>query len=499
MWSALRSLFQQLHSRKVFSSAFAYVVFAWVVLQVADVVFPIYEVPDWMLRMTSTLLLLGFPIVVILSWFFDFKLTGFTATGSGDATPERREGGRPAIELPDGPSIAVIPFRNLSGDKAQDLFAEALTADIVTGLTQSSHLFVLSAGAAATHAGPEPDVAAIGASLGVKYLLLGSVRTSGEALRVSAQLLDAENSVQLWSENYDRQLNAEALFAVQDDIRERIVATLGDLHGIIYSVQGKRGVHRPTSSLSAYECLAVALAYDKYLSAELHLRARESLEQAVEIDPDYDEAWSHLSWIYTDEWVWGFNPLPKPMERALAAAQRGIRLAPENYHNHWLMSRVHYFSGELAQFRAESTRALELNNADGTTLGLIGMYTAWSGDWEHGLDMMNKAKQLNPNYPNYYHVVSGSAEFFSKNFDRALQELLKANLPEFPLAQIFLGATYGKLGRDELAAKHFKILAEIGGPNSQESLRAYLNLSFPFLPDFVETVVYDFIPAQSGH
>jgi TolB-like protein len=145
-----------------------------------------------------------------------------------------------AADLPGGPSIAVLPFSNLSGDSAQDLFAEALRGDIVTGLTQSSHLFVLTADSTAGYAGgdAEDELVAIGAKLGVMYLLRGSVRKSGDALRVSAQLMNAANGVQLWSMNYDRELDAEALFAVQDDIRERIVASLSDLHGVIYSTQG---------------------------------------------------------------------------------------------------------------------------------------------------------------------------------------------------------------------------------------------------------------------
>jgi adenylate cyclase len=487
------SFFRELHRRKVYSSAVAYIVIAWLLLQVADLLLPIYDAPEWLLRMFSSLLFLGFPAVIVVAWFYDFSLSGIVRTLSGSeelaAKPPKSQ--IMPIELPDGPSIAVLPLRNLTEDSGQDYFAEALGNDIVTGLTQSSNLFVLAAAATAGYADQEQDIVSVGRGLGVMYLLRGSVQKSGGSLRVSAQLMDTATGVQIWSENYDRALTAEALFAVQDDIRERIVATLSDLHGVIYSAHGKRHRQHPTSRLNAYECLAVALAYDKYISAETHLRARESLERAVQIDPQYDSAWAHLSWVYTDEWAWGFNPLPDAQHRARDAAQRGLRLAPDNYHNHWLMSRVHYFMGELDQFQAEVKRALALNSADGTTLGLIGMYTAWTGDWEQGLEMMDKARQLNPNYPDYYHIVAGSAEFYAARFQPALEELLKAKLPEWPLAQLFLAATYTKLGQLDLAAQHTRALRAIGGPDSTESAQRYLHITFPFLPDFVTVILQD--------
>jgi len=405
-----------------------------------------------------------------------------TLTGPIESTDD-------AIELPSGPSIAVLPFLNLSSDSEQDLFAQALGGDIISGLTQSSHLFVLAAGATAGMEEPAQDLVEMGKKLGVSFLLQGSVRKAGETLRISAQLLDAANGVQLWSQNYDRQLNAESLFAVQDDIREQIVATLSDLHGVIYSAQSEKNVHRPTSSLNAYECLSVALAYDKYLSEENHLRARQSLERAIELDPEFDEAWSHLSWIYADEWVWEFNPLPDSMQRALDAARHAIQLAPQNYHNHWLLSRVYYFMQDQERFLASSKRALELNSSDGTTLGLIGMYTAFSGEWDRGMEMMSKAKLLNPHYPDYYHFAFGTAEFSRGNYPGALQELQKASIVDWHLLQVFLTATYAMLGREEEAAQHLEKLRQLLGDPSAERAHEFISKTFPFVPEYVNTVV----------
>jgi TolB-like protein/Flp pilus assembly protein TadD len=496
----MRDFFKELRQRKVFTVGAAYVVIAWILLQVAATVFPIFAAPEWVLKVVTAILALGFPVAVLLAWAYDLTPKGVVKTASGAKAAAAKSVANPqppvtvteadgGIELPSGPSIAVVPFRNLSGESSQDLFAEALTGDIVTGLTRSSHLFVLSAGATAELANAEQDLAGAGRSLGVSYLLSGTVQKAGDTLRVSAQLTDVANKVQMWSQKYDRELSAETLFAVQDDVREHIVATLSDLHGVIYATQSKKNVHRPTASLNAYECLSVALAYDKHLSPDYHLRARESLERAIELDPNFDEAWSHLSWIYTDEKIFGFNSLPNPMERALAAARKAIELNPDNYHSHWLLSRVHYFMGQRDLFLAEAQRALELNSSDGTTLGLLGLYIAFAGEWERGMDMVSKAKLLNPNHPDYYYSALGIGAFVKGNHATALEQLHKANLPAWLPHQSFLIASYAALERKEDARRQLDQLRQLLPDLTLDSAAAQLNLFFPFQSELVRKLV----------
>jgi len=495
------NFFKELRQRKVFTVAAAYIVVAWLLLQVASTIFPIFDAPGWVLKVVTILLALGFPVALLLAWAYELTPGGIVkdpAAGNtseekitaAESKPEQTGSGEPnaEVELPSGPSIAVIPFRNLSGDSSQDLFAEALSGDIVTGLTRSSHLFVFSAGATEGAANADQDLISTGKSLGVRYMLSGTVQKAGGMLRVSAELTDIANSVRIWSQKYDRELSAENLFSVQDDIREQIVATLSDLHGVIYSEQSKKNVHRPTSSLNAYECLTVALAYDKYLNPEYHLRARESLERAIELDPKFDEAWSHLSWIYTDELVFGFNPKPNPMERALAAARKGVELDPDNYHSRWLLSRVHYFMGNRELFLAESRRALELNSSDGTTLGLIGVYVALTGEWERGLEMVTKAALLNPNHPDYYHTVFGWAAFAKGNYATALEQFHKANLPEWLPHQAFLIATYVMLHRQDDARRQLEEVLRLQPGLTLDSAAESLGRMVPFQPELVDAV-----------
>jgi TolB-like protein len=393
----LRRFYQELKDRHVIRVGLAYAVGAWLLVQIADTLLPIYHAPDWLLPTFTTLLFLGFPVALFLAWAFDIKpakKTGFDPAVLNQSDSESNE-----LAMPEGPSVVVLPFKDLSGESGGENFAWAVTNDIATGLTQSSSLRVVSSEA---REGMR-DTASLVHELGVRYVLEGTVNRVGDSLRITAQLTDGRDASRIWSEKYDKRLTADNLFNVQDDICTQIVATLGDFHGVIFSSETKKNIHRPTDSLTAYECLSVALAYDKYLTEEYHLRARESLERAVKIDAEFDAAWAHLSWIYTDEVIFGYNPLPDSMERALKAARRGVELAPDNYHNHWLLSRVHYFSGNREQFISEAEKALNQNSNDGTTLGLIGGYMALAGQWERGVALVRKAQALNPRHPDYYY------------------------------------------------------------------------------------------------
>ena len=187
----MRAFFKELRRRKVFTVAVADVVVAWVLLQVAATLLPIYSAPDWVLKSFVTLLFLGFPLAVVLAWAYELTAGGVIRTGKEEenstsvqpaprslTNPDPEAGSPVSIELPSGPSIAVLPFRNLSNDPQQDLFAESLGGDIITGLTQSTHLFVLTAGSTAGIIESEPDFNVIGKNLGVSYLFQGSVRKS---------------------------------------------------------------------------------------------------------------------------------------------------------------------------------------------------------------------------------------------------------------------------------------------------------------------------------
>ena len=484
----MKRFFQELKRRHVFRVGAAYVVVAWLALQVADLILPIYDAADWLLPAFATVLFLGFPVAVVLAWAYEItpggiRLDETTQTSRSESDEDD------ALALPPGPSISVMPFRNLSTDADQELFALAITNDIVTGISQSSGLRVISTGASGSSIDKDITPLEFGRKLGVRYLLQGTVNKFSDKLRVTAQLTDTNSGTQMWSANYDKELTAINLFDVQDDIREQIVATLSDLHGVIYSEETKKNVHRPTASLNAYECLSVALAYDKYLSEEYHLRARESLEKALELDPDFDQAWSHLSWIYTDEVVFGYNPLPDSMNRALKAARRGIELAPADYHNRWLLSRVYYFSGEKDLFFVEAEKSLSLNSNDGTVLGLIGCYMLLAGEWQRGVALVEKARMLNPNHPDYYHWFLSAADLHRQDYAAALQRLHKISFFEWPPALLFLVSANALNGNLDEAVRYQEMLDKVMRNPTLDDAQKHLVKMIPYADGVVETVM----------
>ena len=482
------NLFRELRRRSVFSVGTTYVVVAWLSLQAADLVLPIYDAPEWILPVFTTLLFLGFPVALVLAWAYEATSKGVKRADEPSNVTSQNKANE-VLDLPSGPSIAVLPFSNFSTDTDHKLFAQAMTNDIIAGLTQCNALRIVSTGAAELEIDGNVNPIMAGRMLGVRYLLQGSVNKISEQLRVTAQLTDTKTNEQMWSANYDQELTATNLFAVQDDIREQIVATLSDLHGVIYSSETAKNIHRPTKSLNAYECLSVALAYDKYLSEEYHLRARESLEQALELDPDFDQAWSHLSWIYTDEVVFGYNPLPNSMERALKAARRGLELAPTNYHNHWLLSRVHYFNGEKGLFFAEAEKSLSLNSNDGTVLGLIGAYTLLAGEFDRGVALIEKAKILNPNHPDYYHLFLSAADFHNNDYTEALKKLRKMTFVEWPPALLFLISASALTDNMQEATRHYDALKDLLGKVTLDDARDHLTKLIPYADDLVATLM----------
>ncbi len=482
----MTNFWAELLRRKVVRVAIAYAIGAWVLLQIGDTLIGLLSLPGWAGQLLVGVIAVGFPIALILSWLYDWTPMG-VRRADRNADDESTVAHEAAVTLPPGPSIAVMPFKNLSGDADQELFAQSMTNDILTGLTQSSSLRVVASGSIQ----PEDVMksANVGKALGVRYLLQGTVNKSGDQLRVTAQLTDASSNVQMWSDTYDKQLTATSLFDVQDDIRQQIVATLGDFHGVIFSSETEKNVHRSTKILDAYECLSVALAYDKYLTEEYHLRARKSLERAVKIDPQFDQAWAHLSWIYTDEVVFGYNPLPNSMQRALGVAKRAIEIAPNSYHDHWLLSRVYYFRGEKELFLAESQKALSLNSNDGTTLGLVGGYTALSGEWERGVALLRKAQILNPRHPDYYFLFLSAAELHHGDDKAALEQLLKMTFIEWPLALLFLMAANALTDNAADASRYREMLNRIQPDATLTFADEHFRNWFPFAKELRKTLM----------
>jgi adenylate cyclase len=195
---------------------------------------------------------------------------------------------KPALPLPDKPSIAVLPFRNLSGDAEQELFADAVTEEIITGLARFRELFVISSNSSFKYKGQAVNIKQVGRELGVRFALEGSVRRSADRLRVTTQLIDATADEHLWTETYDRELTAANVFEVQDNISQQVVAALGSLHGRIYASVADSAQRKSTGSLEAYELYHMGMyLMEREYTEESNRKIEQYLRKAIEKDPNF--------------------------------------------------------------------------------------------------------------------------------------------------------------------------------------------------------------------
>jgi len=314
----------------------------------------------------------------------------------------------PVLALPSGPAIAVLPFDDLSEEAGQGFFADGLTEDIITGLSRFSNLRVIARNSTFQYKGQAVDVREVGEALGVRYVLEGSVRRAGDSLRVTAQLLDARDGTHLWADNYARNLTTADIFAIQDSIMERIVGVLADEFGVISRAGLKETAARHTDNLSAYECVLRAYAYYELITPQEHLAVRACLEEAVAADPSYAEAWGWLSYMYQDEYKFGFNLRPDgeaPLAMAIAASEKAIMADATSQIGYETLANGHYFSGDVERFRRAAERALSLNPNNSRTVAVLGNLLAFAGDWDRGIALTDKAVSLNPNHPTWYHLT----------------------------------------------------------------------------------------------
>ncbi len=356
----------------------------------------------------------------------------------------------PALELPTGPAIAVLPFENLSGDAGQDFFADGVTEEIISDLTRFPDLRVISRHSTFKYKGQRIDVRDVGRDLGVGYVLEGSIRKAGDMVRVTGQLIDAANATHLFSETYDRDLSAQNILEIQDDIADRIVAAVGQPYGVVARAGARLARAKPSQHLDAYDAVLRFYEYWFNALAEQHEPVRAALERAVELDPGYASAWAALAALHLDEARFRFNPRHDgdPLDRALDAAQRAVLLDPENSMAYHYLFSAHFHRGELDDFRATGERAVALNPNHADMLADYGIMLAFSGEWDRGVGLAAKAIALSPTHPGWFHAAAVVDFYRRGDYEAALAEAKLGQMPAFYVSYILLAMCYGQLGRE---------------------------------------------------
>ncbi|MDP6952988.1 MAG: hypothetical protein QGF53_09540, partial [Alphaproteobacteria bacterium] len=359
------------------------------------------------------------------------------------------------------PTIAVMPFANNSDDPEQRYFADGLAVDITTRLTRFADLRVIASASSFHFRGTSDDRNEVAKPLGARFLLEGAVRRARGNVRVTTTLIDTVTEQTVWAETYERDLTAADIFAVQDDITERVVGVIAAQHGMIRQVRLEESLRRPPQDMAAVDCVLRSYAYEHELEETGHAEMRDCLEAVVEDDPSYAEAWTQLATIYVEEHSLGFNPRPDPLKRAIEAAEKAVRLDPRSQFGHTTMAHAYFMHGDLDRFRASAERAIQINPGSAEVLALLGLDLAYSGQWDRGIALVEKARSLNPFHPDWLFFPLLLDDYRKGDYEAALEDLENIEMPDFFWSHLMRVQINGQLGRISAASEALDRLREL--------------------------------------
>ena len=389
----------------------------------------------------------------------------------------------PELPLPDKPSVAVLPFANMSGDQQQEFFADGMTDDLITGLSQVSGLFVISRNSTFVYKGKTIDPRQVAKELGVRYVLEGSVQRSPDKIRINAQLIDAVTNGHVWAERFDGSPND--VFALQD----KVTRGLADALAIRLTKQEEQSLARNETTVpAAYDAFLHGWAYGRRRTPDDLLVAIDSFEEAIKLDPAYGRAYAALAWVYHGLGVRGWGHVVKLSNRdvdkkALEYLELASKYPTVLYHQ--VNGIISQNGGNFDTALGHYSKAISIDSSDALSYAYIASALIWNGKAAEALPHLRTAMRLDPHYPSFYPHILGWAQFCLENYAEAalaFEEALKLN-PEEERIYPFLAATYAYLGRKQAAEAALARFSEI-------------KISRGGMPPDINDVVYGFADPQ---
>ncbi len=441
----LKKFLSELKRRKVYSVAIAYVVGGWALAQGMAQVLPVFDIPNWVVRLIVVLIVLGFPAALTLSWFFDLTRYGIVRTPNADA-PRRIDVAQSAKSSER--SIAVLPFTDLSPGRDHDYFSDGIAEEILAALAKIDGLHVAARRSSFWFKGKEAQLREIASNLNVRHVVEGSVRRDGNRVRVTAELIDASNGFTLWSEKFEREMHG--IFALQDEITRAIVDAL--------KLKLDIAPPAPSGSTDAYEDFLQGLFYSDKSTEEALQKSLEFFQRALDKDPKFSRAWTGIA----KAWLWLADAYVPPLEaypKVRDAALRALRLSKDEAEAHvYLAETKRILDWDLDGAEAEFNRAIEFDPNSTTSNYFVAALHAARGDREKALAYLQRTSKIDPaslwvsNFACELYRYFGLKDEAIAAGERSLQLD-----PTYSYGEPLLAALYREMGRfDEAIALYQK-------------------------------------------
>jgi adenylate cyclase len=347
------------------------------------------------------------------------------------------------------PSIAVLPFINMSGDTEQEFFSDGLTEDIITELSRFRELLVISRTAVFVHKGKPVKAKEIAREFGIDYVVEGSVRKVADRVRVTVQLIDGEAETHLWAERYDRKL--EDIFDIQDEVTAAIVATL---FGRVEAARQDRVQRKRTQNMAAYEYVLTGKVLHHLSNRQANVEARRMLNRAIELDPNYAHAHAWKACVTGQAWRSGWSEDPDGCVQIISAElQTALALDNNDADVHRILAALKLNFNEHDKAIYHQERAFSLNPNSDLIVVQQGELLTWLGRPEEGIEWIRRAMRLNPYHPQRFWNHLGRAQYTARNYADAIESFSKLNAPDHT-HHAFLAASSAQLGNSTAAAAH---------------------------------------------
>ncbi len=385
-----------------------------------------------------------------------------------------------AFPLPDKPSIAVLPFVNMSPDQGQEYFADGISENIISALSHIPQMFVIARNSTFTYKGKPVKVQQVSEDLGVQYVLEGSIQKSGDQIRVTAQLIDATTGHHIWAERYDRKLND--IFALQDEITLKILTALQ-----VELTEGEQArLWGTTDNLEAWGNVIKGSTLFEQFTKQGNTRAQQLFERAVKLDPNWDIAWTMLAWTHWAEASLGWSASPaESIKQAIEIAKKAAAINDTLPEVHSLWSNIYLAQGEYDKAISAGEKAIALGPNNALCHVLLAHTMTSAGRFEKAIDLAEKALRLSPYSPAWYLMMLDDAYRMAGRYEEALaigkqhlDRCLKGECEPFT-AHMGLAATYVGLGRIEEARNHVTELLKIMPDLSLDKARKMISFKDP--------------------